>query len=147
MQPLHNKIKQPLHKKMTQTLHTQKIQPLHAKKSCKLHKNKSCNLSEGLRKSMQPLHTKIMQPLYIKIKRTHHKKKITQPLHTKQIMQSPNKITLPLLIKIVYHHPILDPRISSILGHAQCTSPGFCNGMDWKSLVELCPPYIGKLRV
>ena len=50
----------------------------------------------------------------------------------------------------LYHYPILDARISSVLllllRHTQGTPPGFCNGMDWRALLELRPPNIGQLR-
>ena len=49
-------------------------------------------------------------------------------------------------------YPTLDTRISFVhsfvllLRHARTTPPGFWNGLDWRALVESCPPNIGKLR-
>ena len=45
------------------------------------------------------------------------------------------------------NYPILDTRISvcSSVRHAQTTSPGFWNGVDWRALVKSCPPNIGEV--
>ena len=49
-------------------------------------------------------------------------------------------------------HPILDTRISfvhpspSSVRLAQGTPPGFCNGLDWRALVEDKFPQLAKLR-
>ena len=47
-----------------------------------------------------------------------------------------------LVVFSVPNNPILDTRISCsvlLLSHAQGNPPGFCNGLDWRALVELCP--------
>ena len=49
-------------------------------------------------------------------------------------------------------YPILERRstvlllLLLLLRHAQGTPPGFCNGVDWRALVESHPPNNGKLR-
>ena len=54
-----------------------------------------------------------------------------------------------LVVFSVPNNPILDTRISCsvlLLSHAQGNPPGFCNGLDWRALVELRPPPLAKLR-
>ena len=64
--------------------------------------------------------------------------------------RSPSDIYRIAMLIII--NPILDTRISFVLllllllRHAQGTPPGFRNGLDWRALVESCPPNIGKLR-
>ena len=47
---------------------------------------------------------------------------------------------------ILYQTQGFLPSFSSVVRHAQGTPPGFCNGLEWRALVELSPPNIGKLR-
>ena len=56
---------------------------------------------------------------------------------------------LKALLRMNVCHPILDTRISGLrpsVCHAQGTPLEIWNGLDWRALVKLCPPNIGKLR-
>ena len=45
------------------------------------------------------------------------------------------------------HKDFFCPAPSSVLRNAQGTPPPeFCNGLDWRALIKLRPPNIGKLR-
>ena len=73
-------------------------------------------------------------------------------LFQKNVQNCPNILLFNLLTSEPLStdiYPILDTRIfvhPFVLRHACTTPPEIWNGLDWRALVELRPPYIGKLR-
>ena len=73
-------------------------------------------------------------------------------LHCQQPHVLPWQVTVGPLAAVFTLYPILDTKISFVrplsfvLCHARTTPPEIWNRLDWRALVELCPPIIEKLR-